>query len=104
MIITLSQLPPQHCLLVKKNGDRFSYLKLANYCSNSWAAKHFVKDGRASTTLQITYFIKMKSVACVQAPFFRVEEKVSLESPIRDLCILARQYTFFLTNRGVLQT
>ena len=48
---------------------------------NSWAAKHLVKNGRASTTLEILTWFKIMSVARIQAPFFRVEAKVSFEFP-----------------------
>ena len=48
---------------------------------NSWAAKHLVKNGRASTTLEILTWFKIMSVARIQAPFFRVEAKVSFELP-----------------------
>ena len=49
--------------------------------TNSWAAKHLIKNGRASTALEILTLFKIKSVARIQAPFFRVEAKLSLEPP-----------------------
>ena len=49
--------------------------------TNSWAAKHLVKNGRASTALEIITLFKIKSVPRIQAPFFRVETKVSAEPP-----------------------
>ena len=40
---------------------------------------------RASTALEILTLYKIKSVARIQAPFFRVETKVSLEPPTEQL-------------------
>ena len=46
--------------------------------TNSCAAKHLVKNGPSIYRFRDTLF-KIKSVACIQAPFFRVETKASLE-------------------------
>ena len=81
-MIKLSQRPLQQLVTLKKNGERFSCLKNANYFNkNSWAAKHLVKNGQASTALEILPLFKIMSVARIQVPFFRVEAKVSLELP-----------------------
>ena len=38
--------------------------------TNSCAAKHLVKNGRASTALETLTLFKIKSIARIQAPFF----------------------------------